>query len=106
MGRIRTLSPLLRTIDTRTVRPAEKRAADFYLSSEWRKLMTSIIAERGRKCEAPGCGRRNTRIFGDHIVELKDGGPPLDRRNVRLLCGSCHTKKTLATRATRMAERF
>ena len=35
-------------------------------------------------------------MYVDHKVELKDGGAPLDRRNVWLLCGSCHTLKTVA----------
>ena len=44
-------------------------------------------------------------MYVDHRVELKDGGAPLDRRNVWLLCGSCHTRKTVAERARRTAER-
>jgi 5-methylcytosine-specific restriction protein A len=27
------------------------------------------------------------RLFGDHIVELRDGGAPLDKRNLTLRCG-------------------
>jgi len=37
------------------------------------------------------------RVFGDHMVELQDGGAPLDKTNVMLRCGSC------AQRARRMA---
>ena len=33
-------------------------------------------------------------ILGDHIVELKDGGAPLDAANVQLLCMACHQQKT------------
>lgn len=42
-------------------------------------------------------GRAGMRVFGDHVVELQDGGAPLDKTNVMLRCGSC------AQRARRMA---
>lgn len=87
------------------VRPAPKVAASFYLSPEWRDLVKQLIAQRGRQCEDPAHDpsrpRDGIRIFGDHICELRDGGSPLDPRNVMLRCGSCHTKKTTETRAAR-----
>jgi 5-methylcytosine-specific restriction enzyme A len=43
-------------------------------------------------------------MFVDHIVELKDGGAPLERSNLWLLCGSHHTRKSAAERARRTAE--
>lgn len=101
--KIRTLGPRIRTLDARRVRPAPKRADPIYLTPEWRELVESIIAERGRRCE--DCGRTDCRIYGDHVVELRDGGAPFDRRNVRLRCGSCHTTKTLAERARRLGAR-
>jgi 5-methylcytosine-specific restriction protein A len=97
------LPPSISKMDTRTALPPPKRADSFYLSPEWRGLMAEIVLDRGKRCQE--CGRTGTRIFGDHIIELRDGGAPLDRRNVRLLCGSCHTRKTAAARARRMAAR-
>jgi 5-methylcytosine-specific restriction enzyme A len=91
--------------DTRSAKPAPKRADPFYLSAEWRALVADIIRERGARCEDSCChypGRTGVRVFGDHIVELKDGGAPLDKTNVMLRCGSCHTRKTNAERARRM----
>ena len=104
MSRIRTASSTINTADHRTVKVAPKRPDDFYNSPAWRRLMAEIITERGRQCQQ--CGRTNTRMFGDHIIELKDGGAALDKRNVKCLCGSCHTKKTSAARARRLAERY
>jgi 5-methylcytosine-specific restriction enzyme A len=104
--RLATLQPRVATLDTRSAKPPPKTAAPFYLSPEWRALMTEIIAERGRRCEDKLCTkphRTGIRVFGDHIVELKDGGAPLDKANIRLVCGSCHTRKTAAERAKRMA---
>ncbi len=100
------LRPRLGSLDTRIARQPPKTADPFYLSPEWRALMGAIIAERGRRCQDPshqGAHERGTRVFGDHIIELKDGGATLDRRNVLLRCGACHTRKTIAARAARMS---
>lgn len=100
MAKLDTLKPRIETINTSIAAPPPKTAEPFYTSSAWLELMASIKAERGERCE--DCGRTGTRIFGDHIKELKDGGARLDRRNVRLRCGSCHTLKTNRERAKRM----
>lgn len=99
-ARLSNLAPRLSTLDTRTAQPPKKVAAPIYNSAGWRDLMARLIAQRGRQCEA--CHRTGTRIFGDHIRELQDGGAALDPHNVRLLCGSCHTAKTARARAARM----
>jgi len=81
---------------------APKRADPFYLSAEWRQLMRETLAERGRRCE--DCGRTGCRVFGDHVRELKDGGAPLDKSNIRVRCSRCHGLKTAVERAKRMAK--
>jgi hypothetical protein len=105
MRKVPVLQPRLPLADTRTVRRGPKRADAFYLSPEWRALLNAIIARRGRRCEDPCCevrgGRTCGRIFGDHIVELRDGGAALDERNVMLRCAACHACKTAAARAAR-----
>lgn len=88
------------------VKAPEHRALPFYLTKEWRDLIEAIIKERGRRCEMVGCTNSNLagrRVFGDHVIEIQDGGAKLDRRNIMLLCGSCHTKKTNRERAKRHA---
>lgn len=103
---IKANPPRIATRDTRAVKPPPKTADPFYLSPAWRSLMAAIITQRGRRCQQ--CGRthdnrgRAIRVFGDHVIELRDGGEPLAPANVRLLCGSCHTSKTMAERARRM----
>lgn len=99
--KLRCAPPRLATAETRRVIPAPKTALPFYSSPEWKALMRQIIAERGRRCEWPGCGRTGCRIFGDHIVEVKDGGALLDPANVMLLCGSHHSLKTAQARKER-----
>ena len=82
-----------------------KKRESFYISREWKELSTRIIRTRGRRCEQ--CNRmyddygRSIRVFVDHIVELNDGGDPFAEQNVQVLCGSCHTKKTIAERVKR-----
>lgn len=100
-SRLRSLAPRVGMIDIRRIKPLPKTRAEFYGTPEWRTLIAAVIAERGRRCE--DCGRTGCRVFGDHVVELQDGGAPLERRNVRLRCGSCHTTKTTAERARRAA---
>jgi hypothetical protein len=108
--RIATLSGRVHTLHRPTAPSLLKRADPFYLSTEWRQLVASIIKERGRRCEK--CGKthdaegKSIRVYGDHTIELKDGGAPLDRRNVVLMCGSCHSAKTAAKRAERTAIRY
>jgi hypothetical protein len=99
------LSTGIKLLDTRTAKPAVKVTNPFYLSSEWRVLVAEVILERGARCEDPSCrfpNRAGIRLFGDHIIELVDGGAPLDKANVMLRCGSCHTRKTNVERAKRM----
>lgn len=86
-----------------SVRP--KEAKPFYLSLEWKTLMRQIIKVRGRRCEDPeheiAKPRQDVRLYGDHIVEIEDGGAKLDPSNVMLRCAPCHGRKTAAARAAR-----
>src|SRR4051794_39894376 len=96
-GAVRTLGNRVAILDTRRVKPPPKIADQFYLSREWRALMDQIINDRGRTCQDPDCPKPHppiSRVFGDHIKELKDGGATLDPANVLLRCGAAHTRKT------------
>ncbi|MBS1044500.1 MULTISPECIES: HNH endonuclease signature motif containing protein [Gluconobacter] len=104
MALLRCINSGLAVLDTSIARVPPKTADAFYVSKEWRGLMATILKQRGRACER--CGRTGCRIFGDHIVELKDGGAKLDPKNVQLLCGSCHTAKTAQARARRTAKNW
>jgi 5-methylcytosine-specific restriction endonuclease McrA len=70
----------------------ETERDQFYISREWRALVAHIKRERGNRCER--CGAAGPYIQGDHRVERKDGGAPLDPLNVQLLCLTCHNRKT------------
>lgn len=108
MPPLRTLGPRLAVLDTRTVKPktdirtgrAVKATDPFYGSAEWQAFRKAVVAERGRRCE--DCGSTTGRVYCDHIVELRDGGAPLDWTNIRLRCATCHVRKTGRARGDRM----
>jgi 5-methylcytosine-specific restriction endonuclease McrA len=102
---MRTLKPSIVVASLHTAKPPPKRADKFYLSREWFEVRERVRRDARGRCEAPGCGRAERRMFVDHIVALKDGGAPLDRSNLWLLCGACHSLKTVGERARRTAER-
>ncbi len=100
----------IRTIDTRTVRPPAKAADPELLSPEHRRWAADVKKRAGYQCQAVVDGRRcevraPARLFADHIIERKDGGPAFDVENGQCLCGSHHTKKTAAARGARLSGR-
>ncbi|GGA63801.1 HNH endonuclease [Pelagibacterium lentulum] len=100
MGKLKSMGGRIPSLAPRLKLPP-KIADPFYHSHEWRQLMAELYRERGRFCE--DCGRGHGRLFGDHVKEIKDGGDKLDKRNVRILCGICHARKTAKARAARAA---
>lgn len=102
MARLKTLAPAVPSLGPR-LRHAPKVADPFYLSPEWRTFIARIRRERGNRCEVLGCQTPTHRVIGDHIVELRDGGAPLDPSNIRLLCQAHHNAKTAAARGRRAA---
>jgi len=100
---LRMMRPALRTADLSIVKVPPKVADPHYLTPEHRAWRAAVIARAHGICEWPGCGRREIRMFADHIVERKDGGSDLDPSNGQCLCGKHHTFKTLKVRAARMS---
>lgn len=101
---VKTITPRIAAIDTRAARSADRAPSPYTWSAEhksWRRL---VLKRAGGKCEWPGCGRAEKRMFADHIVELKDGGAPLDPANGQCLCGKHHTLKTHQARLHRLRE--
>lgn len=95
----------LTVVDTRRIKPPAKQTNPYYLSPEHRQWRQVIIARSGGFCQDLHCPtpqRRPSRLFADHIVELRDGGAPTDPANGIALCGACHSRKTAAERAKRM----
>lgn len=113
MGKVRTVTPLVRPIDTRCARPAEKRADPELLTPEhraWRKVVCDRAGwrcewvEHGRRCERSRAS--GDRMIADHIRERKDGRDALDPANGQCLCTRHNTLKGVRARAARMEVRL
>ena len=102
---LRALQPRVALANLRTAALPPKVADKFYSSPAWIALRDRVRREAGGRCEVAGCGRIERGMIVDHIVELKDGGAPLDRSKTRLRCRSHHNQKTIAERAKRTARR-
>jgi hypothetical protein len=111
MSKIKTMAAGLRAIDTRTVMPPPKRADPELLTARHKAWRDEVLRRAGFRCQMVERGKRcekaapKHRMFADHIVERRDGGAPFDPSNGQCLCGSHHTKKTVAVRAARLAAR-
>jgi 5-methylcytosine-specific restriction protein A len=95
--------PTLKTV-ANLVGRSGKVVDHFYISAEWKQLRNQIIKDRGWRCQDPACSTPRgpwKQIYGDHMVELSDGGSALDPRNVLLRCGACHGRKTTEAKARR-----
>jgi hypothetical protein len=112
MPRLRTLGPLVRPLDTRSVR-LPRRSPDplhdpIYNSRAFRVWRTEVLIRAGYRCEALDqhglrCTRaKPDRLYADHIVELRDGGSAFDVGNGMCLCASCHQLKTAQARMRRL----
>jgi 5-methylcytosine-specific restriction protein A len=102
MPRLTNLRPRLSTGDTRRLTPPPKQVDQHYSTSEHRAWRAEVIRRSGGHCQWPGCQRAGVRLFADHVIEIKDGGAPLDVANGQALCGGHHTAKTMRERAKRM----
>ena len=117
MTKLRTLAPLVRTVDTRTVRPPPRPVAAYnrfkkrdplYATPEFRTWRAKVVARAGGRCEAVTHGHRCSkaqpihRMFADHVIEVKDGGAPFDVANGQCLCGPHHLMKTARSRRERV----
>jgi 5-methylcytosine-specific restriction protein A len=109
MPKLRSLAPMVRTVNTATVPLPPKVKAEVYTTPEYRAWRAQVVA-RGR-CEAVDHhGHRCSkvapmhRMYADHIHELRDGGALLDINNGQCLCSSHHELKTIAARVRRLKE--
>ena len=98
---MKTLKPMLPLLDTSIAKPAAKGTDPHYGSAQHKQWREAIVARAGGRCEWPGCGRAELRMFADHIVEIADGGSRLDLANGQCLCGRHHTIKTIEARRQR-----
>ncbi|MDR6284584.1 putative urease superfamily metal-dependent hydrolase [Methylopila jiangsuensis] len=100
---LRLAAKRLTTRDGRKVTIGPKEADAHYRTQEHQAWRAKVLERAMFCCQHPGCTAtvHTARLYADHIVELKDGGAPLDVENGQALCGLHHTRKTIAERARR-----
>jgi 5-methylcytosine-specific restriction protein A len=109
--KISTLKPLVPRGDGRTVIPAPSPSQGtidpVYNDERYKVWRKAVVANARFRCEAIDNGFRcvksapASRLFADHIIELRDDGSPFDPANGQCLCGRHHSLKTAAARARR-----
>ncbi|MGV2188775.1 HNH endonuclease [Agrobacterium vitis] len=107
MAKLKTLPSSIRIADTRSVKPPPKQADKELASPEYRAWAAEVKRRAGFQCEWVEAGKRchvgaPARLFADHKLERRDGGALLDPANGQCLCGSHHTRKTIAARTERL----
>ncbi len=105
MPRLRSLPPRLGRAPSRFPRQP-KRAAEHYGTPEHKAWAADAMNRAGYRCEDPDHDeihpRSGVKLYADHVVELVDGGGPLDPNNAMARCARCHGRKTAAERAKRL----
>ncbi|MCW2195068.1 5-methylcytosine-specific restriction protein A [Bradyrhizobium elkanii] len=109
-SRIPSLSPRVPTLDTRKVKPPEKRADPHYQTVEHQQWALKVKQRAGWRCEhvenGVRCERskaRGDQMYADHIQDVRDR-PDLarDLANGRCACNSHNTRAGIQARANRM----
>src|SRR5678815_5460812 len=66
-------------------------------SGAWQKVRGAVVLCDGNACTR--CGRADTQLEVHHVRSLKQGGAPLDPRNLVTLCVGCHREQLRESRA-------
>ncbi|HLY04255.1 MAG TPA: HNH endonuclease signature motif containing protein [Rhizomicrobium sp.] len=99
---LKTIGPRVRALEIRAAKPPPKTADPHYLTPEHQVWAEAVKRRADYACQWPGCGRRERRMFADHIVEKRDGGALFDLNNGQCLCGKHHSIKSAKARSGRM----
>lgn len=73
----------------------------FYTSRRWRAVRTKAVERDLYQCQECKTLAPSHMLHVDHIRERSDGGAAYDLKNLRTLCRSCHSSKTLREAAWR-----
>ncbi|WP_168209578.1 HNH endonuclease [Mycobacterium helveticum] len=62
-------------------------------TAEWRRLRLTILKRDRYRCQLdePGCTGEADQV--DKIINVADGGDPLDEHNLRAACAQCNARK-------------
>lgn len=98
--RVKQPAPRIKAPDT-----AGGRNASHYQSEAHRKWAAAVKHRDRWTCQKCGATGRDVRLVADHIVEINDGGDPLNIANGTTLCQPCHNRKTRTAAAERLFKR-
>lgn len=108
MGKLKSLSPRVATVETRKVVPPPKRADPELRSPQHQRFREVVLKRAGYRCQWVEDGVRCTRseangdrLIADHMRERADGGAPFDPDNGQCLCVQHNTLKGVQARAAR-----
>jgi len=67
---------------------------EFNRNNSWYWIRKDVLKRDRYTCSI--CKKRLKKIFldVDHIIPIKMGGNPIDKKNLRLLCKECHKEKS------------
>lgn len=98
---LKNLSPQTRPLDTRVAEPLPKETESHYGTAAHKAWAAQVRKRANYRCES--CRREASGLYADHIKEIKDRPElALSLDNGQALCASCHTKKTIRTKADRL----
>ena len=87
--RLHNVKPGIAPLKMSVATPAPRQVDGHYLTKEHVTWRFQVLARAGQQCQARDCKtpRRGfgRRLFADHIIELRDGGAPLDPANGQAL---------------------
>ena len=66
-----------------------------YSTTAWRKLSKEMRINNP-KCNACSQFKSISNLVLDHIIPINQGGAIWDKRNLQVLCGTCHNAKSAA----------
>lgn len=104
---LKTLPDRLRQLQTRIKPPATEGGNNraHYQSEDHRRWASEVKRRDGYTCQKCGASGPDVRLIADHVVEIEDGGPALDLNNGMTLCATCHSRKTVKARNSRLSRR-
>lgn len=83
--------------DAKTLlRPKSKRAANFYLSDEWREVRYKALVRSDGKCQCCGNGKHNGKLLHVDHIKPRSLFPDLELSlgNLQVLCEDCNKGKS------------
>jgi hypothetical protein len=70
---LRALRSRMATLNTAIASTLPRARQDVYHTEQWKAVRQEALRRAGRRCIT--CARSGCRLFVDHILEVKDGGP-------------------------------